>query len=85
MEVFFFLFVFKAFLKDFPLYSPILLDLWFKYLKIRRKESFMYLSGQLFFKTPNETLKFQGKYISHRSADVNFKSFPFVVYHEATP
>ena len=45
----------------------------------------MYLSGQLFFKTPNETLKFQGKYISHRSADVNFKSFPFGVYHEATP
>ena len=52
---FFFLFVFEAFLKDFPFYSPILLDLWFKYLKIRRKESFMCHSGQRFFKTPNET------------------------------
>ena len=51
-------FVFETPLKDFPFYSSILLTLWSKYY---RKESYMYLSSQLFFKTPNRTLKITRK------------------------
>ena len=58
---FFFFFVFETPLKDFPLYSPILLTLWFRYLQTRIEESGMYLSNQCFFKPPQKTLKFQGK------------------------
>ena len=57
----FFFFVFETLLKDFPFYSPTLLNLWFRYLQTRVKESFMFLSSQLFFKTTPKTLKFQGK------------------------
>ena len=58
---FFFFVVSEIHLKDFPLYSPILLTLWFTYLKTRIKESCLYLSSQLFCKTPHKTLKFQQK------------------------
>ena len=58
---FFFFFVFEMPLKDFLLYSPILLTLWFRYLQKCMKESCMYLSGQLFFKTPHKTLWFLEK------------------------
>ena len=47
-------------MKDFPLYSPILLTLWLKYLQTRMKASCMYLC-QLFFKVPRKTLKLQKK------------------------
>ena len=50
--------------KDFSLYSPILLTVWVRYLQARKKESCMYLSCQLFFKTPHKTLKFQQKLLS---------------------
>ena len=43
----------------------------------------MYLSSQLFFKIPCETLKFQEKCIFQQSADLYFKSFIFSVYHGA--
>ena len=82
---FFFFFVFETPLNDFPFYSPILLTLWFRYLQTRIKESRMYLSSQLFFKTPNKTLKFQEKYILQRSTDLNSKNISFGVYHRATP
>ena len=59
--MFFFFFLFETLLKDFPVYSPILLTLWFRYLQKSVKESFMYFSSQLFFKTPHKTLKSQGK------------------------
>ena len=52
-------FVFEISLKDFPFYSSIILSLWFRFLQTRLKESCMYLSSQLFFKTPHDTLKFQ--------------------------
>ena len=48
-------------LKDFPLYSPILLTHCLRYLQKHIMESFTYLSCQLFFKTPHETLMFQQK------------------------
>ena len=48
-------------LKDFPLYSPILLTHWLRYLQKHIMESFTYLSCQLFFKTSHETLMFQQK------------------------
>ena len=40
----------------------------------------MYLSSQLFFKTPNETWKRQEKCILQWSTDLNSKSIPFDVY-----
>ena len=52
IEVFSF-FVFKTTLKDFPFYSSILFTLWFRYLPTHIKESCIYLSSQLFLKTPN--------------------------------
>ena len=55
----FFLFVFEKHSKDFPFYSPTLLTLWLWYLQTHIKESCMYLSSQLFFKTSNKILKFQ--------------------------
>ena len=55
------LFVFEIPLKDFPFYSSITLTFWFGYLQTCIEESSMYLSSQLFFKTPHETLKFQEK------------------------
>ena len=51
----------KTTLKDFPLYSPILLTHWFRYLQTRIKEKCMYLSSQVFFETAHTTLKFQQK------------------------
>ena len=48
----------------------------------------MYLSGQLFFKTTHEILKFQEifkKIASPSKLDLNFKTFLFSVYHGATP
>ena len=39
--------------------SSIILTLWFRYLQTDIKESCIYLSSQLFFKTLHETLKFQ--------------------------
>ena len=48
-------------LKDFPLYSPIFLTLWRRYLQTRIKASCMYLCSQLFFKTPHKTIKFPKK------------------------
>ena len=70
-------------------YSPIL-TLWFRYLQTCIKESCMYLSSQLFFKTPHKALKIptkkaQEKCISQQSADLNFKNIFFGVYHGATP
>ena len=53
---FFFFFVFETLLKDLPFYLHNLLTYWFKYLQTRIKESCMYLSCQLFFETPHETL-----------------------------
>ena len=44
----------------------------------------MYVSSQLFFKTPHETLKFHEKSKKKQSADLNFKYFPFGIYHNAT-
>ena len=58
---FFFFFVFETPLKDFLFYSPIVLTLWFRYLKTLTWESCMYLSSQLFFKTPHETPKLKKK------------------------
>ena len=72
-----------SYLKD--SYFPILLTLWFRYLKIYIKENCMYLSSQLFFKTPHITRKFQEKCICQQSADLNFKTFLLSVYHVATP
>ena len=54
------MFVLKQ-LKDFPFCSLILLTLCFRCLQTRTKESCMYLSSQLFFKTLHKTLKFQQK------------------------
>ena len=85
MKLNLFMFFFKIFekpLKDFLFYSPIILTLWFRYLQTRIKESCMYLSSQLFFKTPHET---QEKSIFQRTADLNFQDFPFGVYLGATP
>ena len=45
----------------------------------------MDLSSKLFLKTSHKTLKFEEKCIFQKSADLNFKKFPFTVYHEATP
>ena len=59
--MFFFFFIFKKPLKDCPFYSPILLTFWFRYLQTLIKESCIYLSIQLFFKTANKTLEFQEK------------------------
>ena len=76
---FFFFFVLETSLKDFPFYSPILLTLWFTYIQTRIKESYMHLSGQLYFKTPSRTKiprKFQEKCIFQQSVgDPNFKKF----------
>ena len=58
---FFFFFVLEIPLRDFPFYSSVLLTLWFRYLQTRIKESCMYLSSQIFYKTPHETLKFLEK------------------------
>ena len=71
-------------------YSPILLTLWCRYLQLCIKESCMYLSSQLVFKTPHKALKIptkkaQEKCISQQSADLNFKNIFFGVYHGATP
>ena len=54
--------VFLLFLKhkDFPFYSLILITVWFRYLQTHMNESCMYLSCQLFFKTPHETLNSKG-------------------------
>ena len=53
------------------------------------KESCMYLSSQLLFKTPSKTLKLQEKSkkkcILQWSIDLNSKSLPFGVHHGATP
>ena len=57
----FFFFVFERPLKDFLFYSPIFLNLWFRYLQTRIKESCSYLSSQLFFKTPHKTFIFSEK------------------------
>ena len=86
IEVFSF-FVFKTTLKDFPFYSSILFTLWFRYLPSHIKESCIYLSSQLFLKTPNYEIprKVKEKCISKQPADQNFKNFPFSVYHGATP
>ena len=51
--MFFFSFFFLKHLKDFPFYSPIFLPLCLRYLQTCKKESFMYLSNQLFFKVFN--------------------------------
>ena len=61
LHVLFLFFVFETPLKDFPFFSPLVLTPWFRYLQIRIKESCVYLSHQLLFKTPHETLKFQEK------------------------
>ena len=63
LHAFFFFFVFETPLKDFPIDSYIIITFWFRYLQTQIKESSMYLSSQLFFKTPHETLKFQEKAI----------------------
>ena len=57
--VVFFFFCFETPLKYFPFYFHILLTLCFRYLETHIKESFMYLSSQLFFNTPHKTLRFQ--------------------------
>ena len=59
--MFFLCLVSETTLKDFPFYSAILLTLWFRYLETCIKEICMYLSSQLFLKTPQKTLKFQEK------------------------
>ena len=38
-----------------------ILTLWFRYLQTRLQESCLYISSQLFFKIPHETLKFREK------------------------
>ena len=48
-------FVFETPLKDFLYYSPIILTFWFRYLQTSIKESCLYLSSQLFFKTQHKT------------------------------
>ena len=65
---------FEISLKDFPFYLPILLTLWFRYLLLTQiEETCMY------------SLKFPEKCNFLQSADLNFKHFPFSVYHGATP
>ena len=59
LHVFFFFFVFETPLNGFPFYSPVIPILWFRCLQACFKESCMYVSIQLFSKTPHETLKFQ--------------------------
>ena len=54
-------FFYETPLKGFAFYSPIILTLWFRYLETHIKEVCMYLSSQLYLKTPHETLKIQGK------------------------
>ena len=71
--MFFFLFVFKTPLKDFPCYPSIILTLQLRYLQKCKNESCMYVSSQLFFKTPHETLKFQEKFIFLQTAELNLK------------
>ena len=57
LHVFFsFFFVFKAFLKDSPFCSSILMTLWLKYLKTHIKVTCIYLFSQLFFKTKHFTV-----------------------------
>ena len=73
--MFFFLFVFKTPLKDFPCYPSIILTLRLRYLQKCKNESCMYVSSQLFFKTPHETLKFQEKFIFLQTAELNLKKF----------
>ena len=73
--MFFFLFVFKTPLKDFPCYPSIILTLQLRYLQKCKNESCMYVSSQLFFKTPHETLKFQEKFIFLQTAELNLKKF----------
>ena len=76
---FFPFFVFETPLKDFPFYSPFLTH-WFRYLQTCITESCIYLSNQLYFKTPHETLKFQEK--SKKNAffqrSTGFKNVPSV-------
>ena len=57
--VLFCFFLLETRLKDFLFYPPITLTLWFRYLQTPIKECCMYLSSQLFFKTPHEILKFE--------------------------
>ena len=89
LHVCFFIFIFELSLKDFPFYSPIILII-LRYLQTRIKESCMYLSAQLFFKTPHETpRKIQENCILQQSGDLNLKILPFNVYlpwgHPAGP
>ena len=56
----FFFFLEKP-LKNFQLYSPILLTLCLKCLSTRIKESYMYFSCQHFFKTPKKNSKIPTK------------------------
>ena len=51
-------FSFETPFKDFSFHSPIAVTLWFRYFQTLIKESCMYLSTQLFFKTSHETLNF---------------------------
>ena len=51
-------FVFETPLKDFLYYSPIILTFWFRCLQTSIKESCLYLSSQLFFKTQHKTQTF---------------------------
>ena len=67
---FVFFFGFETPLKDFQFYSYILLTLRFRYLQTRIKESCIYLSGQIFFKSLR---KIQEK--CFLSADLDFKNF----------
>ena len=55
----YFFFVFETPMKDFRFDSSIILTLWFWYLQTDIKESCIYLSSQLFFKTLHKTLKLQ--------------------------
>ena len=76
--LFFFFFVFKMALKDFPFCSPILLTLWFRYLQTRIKKTCMYAQTQKF---PEKSKKnpFSSNlptWISNISSDV---------YHRAAP
>ena len=81
-----FFFVLETPLKDFPINSPILLNFWFRYLETHIKESCMYLSTQLFFKTPHKTLKLQEKKMHFPAIfSPKFQFFLFGVYHEAAP
>ena len=89
-HVFFLFLVVEISLRDFPLYLPIILTLWFRYLQTCINKNCMFLvnfSSKLSLKPWNYKIprKILEKCIFQWFADVNLKNFPFSVCHGAIP